>query len=360
MDKDLLVLQQCLICGYYGEHNLGDDALLQCLLRELPSGWQPLVTAADQQEVQDRFQVATCDRRSLPATLRALDHCSALVLGGGSLLQDSTSFKSLIYYAALILAAKLKAKPILLWGQGLGPLRRRRSRILVRLLLPLVTVASWRDPESAALAAQLGRGAARGDLLGSDPVWRFPPQHWRGPGGPIVVAWRPTPLLNADGWRLLLAALQHLAEEQQREVLWLPFHRHQDCGLLAGLANQGLLPAGLAERSRQLQPERPEDAMAMGTGAGLLVAMRLHALILGALAGAPCAALSYDPKVAAAAKGLGCGCHDLSQLPSQGTLVQQWTAQLDRPLLQGDVQRQVEAAAVHQLVLARLVPDSPA
>lgn len=164
-----------LICGYYGEHNLGDDALLQCLLWELPSGWQPLVTAADQHEVQDRFQVATCDRRSLPATLKALAHCSALVLGGGSLLQDSTSFKSLIYYAALILAAKLKAKPILLWGQGLGPLRRRRSRILVRLLLPLVTVASWRDPESAALAAQLGRGAASGDLLGSDPVWRFPP-----------------------------------------------------------------------------------------------------------------------------------------------------------------------------------------
>jgi polysaccharide pyruvyl transferase WcaK-like protein len=167
-------------------------------------------------------------------------------------------------------------------------------------------------------------------------------------------------LLTADGWRLLLAALQHLAEEQQREVLWLPFHRHQDCGLLAGLANQGLLPAGLAERSRQLQPERPEDAMAICAGAGLLVAMRLHALILGALAGAPCAALSYDPKVAAAAKGLGCGCHDLRQLPSQGTLVQQWTAQLDIPLLQGDVQRQLEAAAVHQLVLARLVPDSPA
>jgi polysaccharide pyruvyl transferase CsaB len=349
-----------LICGYYGEHNLGDDALLQCLLQGLPSGWQPLVTAADQQEVQNRFQVASCDRRSLLATLRALAHCSALVLGGGSLLQDSTSFKSLIYYAALILAAKAQAKPVLLWGQGLGPLRRRRSRILVRMLLSLVTAASWRDPESAGLAAQLGRGGTSGDLLGTDPVWRFPAQPWRGQGGPIVLAWRPTPLLNANGWLLLLRALQQLAEDQQREVIWLPFHRHQDRGLLNELASQGLLPAGLADRSRQGQPERPEDAMAICTAAGLLVAMRLHALILGALAGAPCAALSYDPKVAAAAKGLGCGCHDLRQLPSQEILVQQWQAQLDRPLHQGDVRRQVDAAAVHQLVLERLLPGSPA
>lgn len=347
-----------LICGYYGEHNLGDDALLQCLLQELPKGWQPLVTAADQELVQKRFKVASCDRRSLSATLRALGQSAALVLGGGSLLQDSTSFKSLIYYAALILAAKLQAKPILLWGQGLGPLRRRRSRALVRLLLPLVTAASWRDPESAGLAAQLGRGTASADLLGTDPVWRFPAQHWRGLGGPIVLAWRPTPLLNDDGWRRLLAALQQLAEEQQREVLWLPFHRHQDRGLLAGLAAQGLLPTGLAERSRELQPERPEEAMAVAIGAGLLVAMRLHALILGALSGAPCAALSYDPKVAAAAAGLGCSCHDLRQLPSQQLLVQQWSAQLDKPLAQAAVQRQVDAAAVHQLLLARSLPGS--
>jgi polysaccharide pyruvyl transferase WcaK-like protein len=39
--------------------------------------------------------------------LKALGRCDALVLGGGSLLQDSTSFRSLLYYAALMAAARL-------------------------------------------------------------------------------------------------------------------------------------------------------------------------------------------------------------------------------------------------------------
>ena len=156
-----------LLCGYYGEHNLGDDALLTALLRQLPPQLTPLVTAHDQAEVRGRFGVATVDRRSPRAVLAALAGCGALVFGGGSLLQDATSFRSLLYYAALIASARLRGKPVLLWGQGLGPLKRRRSRALVRALLPLAQGITWRDPESAQLAQRLGRRAP----VGSDPVW---------------------------------------------------------------------------------------------------------------------------------------------------------------------------------------------
>ncbi|MEY4358906.1 MAG: polysaccharide pyruvyl transferase CsaB, partial [Cyanobacteriota bacterium] len=145
-----------LLCGYYGEHNLGDDALLEALLGLLPAGMQPLVTAFDQEAVQQRHGVATVQRRSLRAVLQALRQSRALVLGGGSLLQDSTSFRSLLYYAALITAARLQGKPVLLWAQGLGPLRRRRSRNLVRLLLPMASGITWRDASSARLGRALG------------------------------------------------------------------------------------------------------------------------------------------------------------------------------------------------------------
>ena len=118
--------QRLLLCGYYGEHNLGDDALLEVLLAQMPAGYQATVTAHDGALVRQRFSVETVPRRSLPLVLKALRRCRALVLGGGSLLQDSTSFKSLLYYAALIGAARLQDKPVLLWGQGLGPLQRRR------------------------------------------------------------------------------------------------------------------------------------------------------------------------------------------------------------------------------------------
>ena len=316
-----------LLCGYYGEHNLGDDALLEVLLSQIAVPQSVVVTAHDQQQVQQRHGVTTVDRRSPAAVLKALADCRALVFGGGSLLQDATSFNSLLYYAALIVAARLQGKPVVLWGQGLGPLRRRRSRTLVRALLPLLTAVRWRDPDSAALAARLGR--ANGHA--ADPVWAMPAQQWRGKGGPIVVCLRPTPLLVGAAWSPYLEALAELAEEADREVIWLPFHQDQDTGLLDQLDAAGLVPAALKLRNRQVVALTPREAQAVFATAGLVIAMRLHGLILAAVSGAPAAALSYDPKVAAAAAELGCPCQPLDQPVAAAQLLQSWRTQLDQP-----------------------------
>jgi len=343
--------KKALLCGYYGEHNIGDDALLAALLQQLPSGWTPLVTGYDQTELDQRFGVATCPRRSLKAVLAALGRCHALVLGGGSLLQDATSWRSLIYYLLLIGAARLAGKPVLLWGQGLGPLRRRRSRLLVRLALPLVTASSWRDPASATQVRRWGGSC----LEGSDPVWSLPPVAWQGAGGPIVLCFRSSPLLGPPQWRLVLEALAELATSSDRQVLWLPFHRGQDTGLLERLKAEGLVPEALAARSRECQVTSPEQAMELFAGAGLVLAMRLHGLILAALASAPCCALSYDPKVAAAALAIACPCLDLEgPLPAAPTLGAPWQAQLDRPLAPELVLAQRQAAQVHGSLLQRL------
>lgn len=343
-----------LLVGYYGEHNLGDDALLEVLLHQLPPGCEPTVTARDQRQVQERFGVATVDRRSLAAVLQALGGCDALVLGGGSLLQDSTSFNSLIYYSALIAAARAQGKPVLLWGQGLGPLRRRRSRLLVRGLLPFTTACSWRDPESADLAQRLGWRPdphQPGDGVGSDPVWATEPQPWRGRGGPIVLCWRPVAQLQGEAWRPWLTALEQLAPE--REVLWLPFHGAQDRGLLLQLQTAGLISPALQARSREVAAERPREAMAVAATAGLVLAMRLHGLILAAVSGAPVAALSYDPKVAAAAAALGCACAALDQAPP-AELASQWTACLDQPPGSQRLQELRRSTHVHRQLLAKL------
>lgn len=345
--------RRVLLCGYYGEHNLGDDALLEVLLSQLPPGCEPLVTARDQDLVQRRFGVATTDRRSLREVLAALGRCEALVLGGGSLLQDATSFKSLLYYAVLIVAARLQGKPVGLWGQGLGPLRRRRSRVLVRAVLPLVTAMSWRDGESAALAAAWGLPADQG----SDPVWGLAPRDWQGGGGPIVLCWRPTPLLQGVAWRPYLEVVEGLASQYDREVVWLPFHTGQDRDLLEALKSQGLLSPSLAARSRQLEVADPQQAMALFSTASLVVAMRLHGLILAALAGAPSAALSYDPKVAAAAAAIGCPCHPL-ELPAPADLSAHWQAVFETPTDPEVIAALRSGATRHRAVLAKVISAS--
>jgi polysaccharide pyruvyl transferase CsaB len=343
-----------LLCGYYGEHNLGDDALLQALLAQLPASVTPLVTAYDEAEVRQRYGVGTVQRRRLRDVLAAMGRCDALVLGGGSLLQDATSFKSLLYYAALITAARLRGKPVLLWAQGLGPLKRRRSRALVRMLLPLATAISWRDPDSDRLARSLGTSACHG----SDAVWALEPQQWLGKGGPIVVCWRPTPLLQGEAWRPYLQALEQLAEQQDREVLWLPFHRGQDTGLLDQLVTQGLVGEALQRRSRELMASRPREAMAVFRSAGLVVAMRLHALILAALSGSPTTALSYDPKVRACATEFGCSCSDLGDgAVLAETLLATWSEALDHPAASTLIADMRSATGVHRELLRRLEPS---
>jgi polysaccharide pyruvyl transferase CsaB len=348
--------------GYYGEHNLGDDALLAVLQQQLPHHAQPTATARDQQQVARIFGVACVDRGSLSAVMTALRSATALVLGGGSLLQDSTSFRSLLYYAALILQARLQGKPVLLWAQGLGPLRRRRSRQLVRALLACSTACSWRDPASAALARDLGwRPQPWQSPIGSDPVWTFPPLSWRGQGGPLLLCFRPTTQLQGPAWRPWLQAIDRLAPE--REVIWVPFHAGQDRGLLDQLRQQHLLPEELSRRSKELHPQTPLEAMELFAGAGLVLAMRLHGLILAAVSGAPVAALSYDPKVQAAARALGCPVHDLAETStgerhgpdhSDDQPLTAWQACLDQPPSAVRLEELRQAAGLHAQLFTRI------
>ena len=340
-----------MLCGYYGEHNLGDDALLTVLLRELPAGWEPLVTAHDRRWVEDQFAVATCDRRRFGEVVRGLATCDVLVLGGGSLLQDATSFPSLIYYCLLIVLARLQGKPVVLWGQGLGPLRRPISRILVRGALPLASAISWRDGASGRLAKRLGSPSP---MVGSDPVWAYPQVPWRGEGGPIVLCWRPLRALEPKGWSPYLEALSTVLERSGRDVLWLPFHQLQDRGLLERLAQADLVPPLVRERSREVVVETPPQAMALFAEAGLVVAMRLHGLILAALAGSPLAALSYDPKVAAVAESLGCPLQDL-EAPSHPQLAEQWLRQLDQPVPEAPIAALREKTTVHRTMLEEIL-----
>jgi polysaccharide pyruvyl transferase CsaB len=344
------IAKRVLLCGYYGEHNLGDDALLQVALGQLPTGVTSTVTAFDEAQVQERFGVSTVPRRSLRQVLHALKGVDALVLGGGSLLQDATSFRSLLYYGALITAAKLQGKQVLLWGQGLGPLRRRRSRLLVSALLPLATAMSWRDQASASLAAEWGVAG----LVAPDPVWALAPQQWRGKQGPLVVCFRPTHHLDARSWVPYLEALSSLAVQENREVIWLAFHGEQDRGLLAQLRGDGLLSPELERRSREVVPAHPREAMAVFASAGLVLAMRLHGLILAALSGSPTVALSYDPKVAAAAMAIGCPCQSLDAQVEAKALLASWRSCLDQPPATARVQALHSQAQQHRIIFEGL------
>ena len=345
-----------LLCGYYGEHNLGDDALLQVLLQDLPPCSSLVITAADSEPVQALAPTArVINRRSLKATLRAALRTDVLIFGGGSLLQDSTSFNSLIYYVLLICAARFRGGRVLLWGQGLGPLRRPISRILVRWVLPLCAAISWRDDASLALAR--GWAKAVPMWMAPDPVWQMPHRNWIG-GGEIVVCWRPSPLLDSRGWRLLLDALDGLSKELAAPVCWLAFHQHQDAVLMDQLRERELISPSLLKRSRTVVPRSIDAVFSRLKTARLVLPMRLHALIIAGLAGSPVAALSYDPKVEAAASMAAVPCIFLDALPDPDDLMAIWRGAADQGVDPSRIEEIRQRSAAHAQLLRDVVGQS--
>ena len=344
-----------LLCGYYGEHNLGDDALLQVLVSSLPQPQQLLITARDPAPVLALAPSAqTVKRRSLLLCLRAALRADVLVLGGGSLLQDSTSFSSLVYYLLLMAVARLGGAEVVLWGQGLGPLQRPISRVLVRTVLPFCKAASWRDQRSFDLARHWAPKLSM--VVAADPVWQMPAHPWIG-GDAIVLSWRPTPLLDRSGWRRLTEALDLLSAELEAPVIWLAFHEHQDSPLLQHLSEEGLLPERLKARSSTLVPHSLEAVSELVQRARLVLPMRLHALILARLANCPMAALSYDPKVEAAAAMASVPCIHLTALPSVDGLLNLWRAEVDRPADPDQTEQLRRQASAHTDLLNRMEAD---
>ena len=347
--------KQCkavLLCGYYGEHNLGDDALLQVLLQDLPAHLQPWITANDSNVIKALAPKAQfINRRSLLETIWAVFQVQGLILGGGSLLQDSTSFKSLIYYLIVIVIAQQRGVPVVLWGQGLGPFRHRFSRWMVRRVLRLVQAISWRDPDSFQLAEQWCLPSPM--LMAPDPVWQLPSRNWEG-GHAVVLCWRPTSMLDRFGWQHLLQALEIIIRDIDAPVHWLAFHQRQDEQLFLQLDRQGLISSSLRSRSQSFTIDSIPEVVNQFAMARLVLPMRLHALILAQLTGSPTVALSYDPKVTSAAVMANVPFTDLQSLPDIRLLAGLWRKALDVPPDLGKIESIRKQASQHSMILSEV------
>ena len=123
-----------LCIGYHGFSNAGDDWLLsqtQFLFKK--------------QNPSIQIECLTTNRYKIPW----LFSYDAFVYAGGSLLQDSTSYKSFYFYLVFLFFAILLRKPVLFLGQGLGPISHPFHRFLCRFFIQHANVqGTLRDEES--------------------------------------------------------------------------------------------------------------------------------------------------------------------------------------------------------------------
>lgn len=280
-----------LISGYYGAGNLGDEALLAGLLAALRDApVTPIVASLDPRATTRDHGVAAVDRwRGLPGAILRAD---AVLSGGGGLLQDVTSSRSLDYYLGVLRLARLLRKPAVVFAQSLGPLSDVGEDRVRRALrgVPL----GLRDQPSLELAARLGLTA----YAVADTALLLPPCDALGATGTGVGEGE-----TADGALVLVPRAGYPAVGN---VLCDLGRAHLDAGgrlrivLLHAAADDHeghRLHARLPE-AELVVPATVSAARSALKGARAIVSGRLHGMVLGATCGVPVAGLAYDPKVA--------------------------------------------------------------
>ena len=144
-------MKKIFICGYYGFDNLGDEAILRSLvegIRDQEPSVELTVLSASRHETEEEYGVKAISRNDYRALMNAMKSQDVIVFGGGSLLQDVTSSRSILYYLGLMFLAKMHRKPLMMVAQGIGPIRRPIFRKLTKWIFRSAKHISVRDQVS--------------------------------------------------------------------------------------------------------------------------------------------------------------------------------------------------------------------
>ncbi|MBP1737107.1 MAG: polysaccharide pyruvyl transferase CsaB [Oscillospiraceae bacterium] len=331
-----------LVCGAYGRGNAGDDAIFEAIVRELKQLDPDLpiwVLSRSPKSTRLVYRVCAIHTFDFLQFLHRMGKTRLYINGGGSLMQDVTSRRSLWYYLFTITAAKLRGNKVQMYGCGIGPINYPSNRRLAASVLQKnVDIITLRDAHSRQELVDMGVTAPK-IILSADPTVILP-------AAPAEVV---------DG----LLESEHLDPTQTYIGFtlrpWAGFSNHAAAfGAAADYVweTYGLIPVFIP-----IEP-RPDNTAAREAAAyikkapyrilhgcassshtiGLfsrmtvVVSMRLHALIFSASLGVPVVGVVYDPKVSSFLSYIG---QDL-YLPLEETNAQRLCACIDKAVARSE------------------------
>lgn len=292
--------------GYYGFNNAGDEAILGGIItafRDIDPDVRFTVISGKVANTRKVHGVEAISRGDVTAIWRAMDRADLLLSGGGSLLQDVTGVKSIVYYLGVVSLGKLHRLPVMFYAQGIGPVTGFMGRGLVPLVGNGVDLVTVRDVESAQTIKQLGvrqpevRVTADAALLLPSPskadgeavLDRF---GFNLPRRPVIgVSVRPWKLAGGGVVQAMAESLDDLAHELDATVLFIPMQQPHDVTAAGEIASR--MRASTLEFVGDITYR---DVQALIATCDVVVGMRYHALVFAALSRVPLVGLSYDPK----------------------------------------------------------------
>ena len=310
-----------MISGYYGFGNMGDDSILETIIGRLKRYAPDIkITALTRhpKENEKEFGVRCISRTNIFSIIREMRKSSVLISGGGSLFQDSTSSKSLKYYAGIVNLAHRMGMKTYIYANGVGMIYSDKNKALTAKTVSRADRLSVRDASSFDELTSIGVDRGRIDLT-ADPAFMMEPfsevetdKIYDKYGLPKDKPFFAVSLRRFEGHQksaysegdLLSTVLSSCADTAKRYGM-LPVFVSMQPALdyeISSIASERLR-AELGVDSLMISPENGRELLSILSGcdgirgAAFVCSMRLHILIYACRAALPIVGLSLDPKI---------------------------------------------------------------
>ena len=317
-----------LVCGAYGRGNAGDDAILEAIvteLRHIDPDLPVWVMSRNPDSTRLTYRVNSIFTFNFFKFLPRMHKSKLYINGGGSLMQDATSRRSLWYYLFTISAAKLLGNQVMMYGCGIGPIRRPNNRRLASSVLQKrVDAITLRDTHSKRELASMGIDAPE-IILSADPTVILPAANDEvidgileanslDPHGRYIgFSLRPWPGFEEKA-PIFGQAADYVYEAYGLTPVFLPIERRIDVAAAELAATHMKAP-------HYILKETGSSSRTIGLFARMQVvaSMRLHALVFSAGQGVPLVGVVYDPKISSFLSYIGQDLYtDLHELTLEG------------------------------------------
>jgi len=328
------------IVGYYGADNTGDEAILSVMLEQIKKLFpdlEPFVFAVEPEKVEKEYNVKSISiyhfKSNLRSYLKILGDSSVLLIGGGGLLQDwyhQSIFRGTIQtFLRFQFLARVVNTPVMYYALGVGPLRTKYGRWLVKHFSRRAELITVRDKESLELLESIGVKNKQ-IIQTADPAWELKPapeseleeifvreginidsstpifgiclrQWYHASGGMWKNESERLQKYNAY-CEILKSYLEYLQSNFDAKIIIIPFQLPAD-------AEFGKLISDMVGKPNSIhllkEPFTPSQLLALFHRLDFVFGIRLHSLIFAGIADVPSVALAYDPKVVNLMKAVG-------------------------------------------------------
>ena len=296
-------MKKIFLCGYYGFKNIGDEALVETLyntIKEINPKLKIDALSYNIKYTENINGLGGFSRGSIFKLILKILDSDCIIFGGGSILQDVTSSKSLLYYLGIIFIAKIFKKPVALIGNGFGPVNKSLNKKMVRALLNKVDYISIRD-KNAVLRLQ-SLGIKTKIELSADVTFMI--DGWKNENLEIIFERENIPFnentvgISIRNWKnkeRYISEISNFAQHLLKEgyqVLFLPMQFPIDVEISREVAESLNGEVYILEKEYT-----PKEMIKIISEMHIVVAMRLHALIFSTIAKVPAIAIEYDPKI---------------------------------------------------------------